>query len=330
MKKLITVIMPVYNTAKYLKDSIESIINQNIDSLELIIINDGSTDNSAEIINEYVSKYEFLKCITQSNQGQGSARNKGIQLSTGKYIYFMDSDDILELNALKTITDKLEEFQLDALFFDGKSFMDEENNQHYHRDLGRTNYSRKRSYGLFNSGQELWSQLIKHNDYTVSPCLYVLKKEVIMNNELFFEEGIIHEDQLFSTLLFFSLNKCAHYNWEFFKRRIRDGSTMTSSHIERKLNGYIEVFNKLTSFYSEASFKTEFIKNQFKEYLSEILILISLTANVINIRFNSKTLSEVRKNAIKHSYFSKKAYLACKYVKLYVILSRIKNKPLRG
>ncbi|PJG85644.1 glycosyltransferase family 2 protein, partial [Conservatibacter flavescens] len=90
----ITFIVPVYNTAKYLAQCLDSIIQQDINK-EIIVINDGSTDDSANILTRYANRFPFIRVITQENRGVSHARNKGIHLATGRYIYFIDSDDYL-------------------------------------------------------------------------------------------------------------------------------------------------------------------------------------------------------------------------------------------
>lgn len=93
MQFRVTVIIPVYNMQKYLKTCLESIVNQTLDGLEIIAINDGSTDNSLDILNEYAAKYSNIYIYTQRNQGQAVAKNYGISNARGKYILFMDPDD---------------------------------------------------------------------------------------------------------------------------------------------------------------------------------------------------------------------------------------------
>jgi len=99
----ISVIIPVYNTSKYLKRCLDSIINQTYVNLEIICINDGSKDNSLEILNQYKKKDDRIIIIDKENQGVSAARNDGIKNSTGMYITFVDSDDWLELDAIEIL-----------------------------------------------------------------------------------------------------------------------------------------------------------------------------------------------------------------------------------
>src|SRR5699024_11228741 len=94
----ISIFIPVFNTGKYLSECLDSLLNQGLENYEIIIIDDGSTDNSAEIIEKYSNSYSNIINIYQKNNGQGSARNKGLKIAQGEYIYFMDSDDYLTKN----------------------------------------------------------------------------------------------------------------------------------------------------------------------------------------------------------------------------------------
>src|SRR5690349_18213271 len=105
----VSVIIPVYNTDEYLREAVNSIRNQTLQDLEIIIINDGSTDRSTQIINELANEDKRIKIYTQKNSGQSVARNMGIKMASGKYLYFMDSDDILDCYALETCYSKCEE-----------------------------------------------------------------------------------------------------------------------------------------------------------------------------------------------------------------------------
>ena len=103
MNPEISIIVPVYNVEKYLKRCIDSILNQSFTDFELILVDDGSTDNSGEIIDEYAIKDERIKVIHKENGGLSSARNVGIEYSKGNYIAFVDSDDYINKNMYKIL-----------------------------------------------------------------------------------------------------------------------------------------------------------------------------------------------------------------------------------
>ena len=119
-----SIIVPVYNTADYLKECFESIYNQTQKEIEVIAINDGSTDNSLEILEEIKREHPDLIIYSQENRGLGDARNKGIELAIGEYIYFIDSDDCLAPEAMETCYQYAAENHLDVVMFDAEVFGD--------------------------------------------------------------------------------------------------------------------------------------------------------------------------------------------------------------
>lgn len=114
-----SIIVPVYNVEKYLAKCIESILNQTNQDFELLLVNDGTKDNSQKIIDEYVAKYpDMIKAIKQENAGQAVARNVGIENASGEFLAFLDSDDYLEENSYQLALNKAECDDLDIVCFD--------------------------------------------------------------------------------------------------------------------------------------------------------------------------------------------------------------------
>ena len=113
-----SVIIPVYNTEKYLHQCLDSVLNQTFRDFELIIVDDGSTDNSAKICDEYSDKDQRIRLIHQTNGGHTKARKVGLSLATGKYVFFVDSDDWLELDALQIINENVKKTGADIITFD--------------------------------------------------------------------------------------------------------------------------------------------------------------------------------------------------------------------
>ena len=114
---LISVIVPAYNVEDYLGECLDSIINQTFTDIEIICVNDGSVDSTLDIFNDYASRDERINVISQENKGLSGARNTGLKHAKGKYIYFMDSDDYLEVNALERMYSAAEEKSADIVFF---------------------------------------------------------------------------------------------------------------------------------------------------------------------------------------------------------------------
>ena len=107
-KKVFSIIIPIYNAERHLKSCLDSIVNQNYLNYEVLLIDDGSTDKSGEICDDYVSRFKKFKVIHKENKGVSNARNKGIELSQGEYLLFVDSDDFLSETYLSSIYSVIE------------------------------------------------------------------------------------------------------------------------------------------------------------------------------------------------------------------------------
>ena len=114
----VSIIMPVYNKEKYLKNSLESVINQTFSDFDLLVINDGSTDHSLDVIQEYAAKDSRIKCFSQNNQGVSAARNVGLELAHGEWIQFLDGDDLICKNYLMECVPVAKKNNVDILFTD--------------------------------------------------------------------------------------------------------------------------------------------------------------------------------------------------------------------
>ena len=124
MKK-VTIIIPVYNTEQYLGECIDSVLRQTLNDIEIVIVDDGSTDSSGKIADEYAVAYHNLTVIHQENQSQGGARNTGLYVAQGKYIQYLDSDDVLFPETLENLFYKAEQKEVQVVVSDAVSFCEE-------------------------------------------------------------------------------------------------------------------------------------------------------------------------------------------------------------
>lgn len=122
----VSVIIPVFNAQKYLRDCLDSIIFQSLKDIEIICINDGSEDHSLELLNEYSQKHYNINVLVQKNYGRSIARNRGISQAKGEYIIFLDSDDLLESYALAYLWNIAKKNDLDVLYFDAKTIYEDD------------------------------------------------------------------------------------------------------------------------------------------------------------------------------------------------------------
>lgn len=241
LKFKVSVIIPVYNTALYLEEAVRSIMNQTLSELEIIIINDGSTDNSLEIIDRLQQTDDRISIYSQANKGQAVARNKGLIHAKGEYIYFMDSDDILERHALEICYKKCISENLDFTFFDAVTFSNEGLSlplSYIRKDIIDTNIS---------SGITSLNSLIDKSGYRVPVWLYFIKKEFLDIINLKFPVGLKHEDQIFTAKLFLAADRVAYIPEVFFKRRFRPESVMTKAYTFSNVKDYFRIVDYLAA-----------------------------------------------------------------------------------
>lgn len=164
----VSVIIPVYNTAPYLSEALDSIANQTLDNIEVICINDGSNDGSLEILQAYATRDHRFSVYSQPNEGQSSARNVGLKRVRGEFVYFFDSDDLLKENALELLYTHAKKDSLDILLFDGETFYDSPELAALFPQYD-SYYRRSKRYRDINSGENLYVKMVSNGDYWLRP-----------------------------------------------------------------------------------------------------------------------------------------------------------------
>lgn len=299
MNAKISVIVPVYNTKLYLKESIDSIIIQKDFVHEIIIINDGSTDGSAELIESLYSKFDFIKIIHTKNQRQGPARNLGTEVSTGDFIYYFDSDDILRPNLFETFKDLLvSEPNLELFCFSAEPFLDISYSieAETKNSLLSTKPYFRNIETKCDSGEEAFNLLYTNYFFSPLPYLYIFKKSILQRNNIEFR-SIRFEDEEFTHQLFLFASITLISNTIFCDRRIREGSTMQLNRCFDDILGYINTIETLQMLKMNKKFKVE-TKNNLQDKI------LKLVENIIKIKTLSSlklTKDEIKtyKNSIK-------------------------------
>lgn len=304
----VSIIVPVYNTSKYLKKCLDSILNQKYKNIELIIINDGSTDNSLQIINEYKHKDDRLVLIDKKNSGQADCRNIGIDVSTGDYLMFVDSDDYIEDDAVTLLVEKISETKDDILCFDYYSVID---------DL------KKREFSI-----QPYSDNIKINYYLSNPCPWnkIFKTSILKQQNFKFLVGYIYEDLATIPLTTFYTDKIGYIKVPLYNYIIRGGSSMRQKKYNEKLeNIYIalEYLENNTKKYTN-SFDKE-LEFMYLEHLIHGATLRFLKFNNTDelIKKNRNILLEKFPSWYKNKYF-KKQKIKFKIMCYLVIHNKIK------
>ena len=241
----VSIILPIYNVAPYLEETFQSIIQQSLKEIEIIAVNDGSTDNSEEIIKKWQQQDSRIILLSQKNKGQSAARNLALRHATGQYIYMMDSDDKLtDPEALQTCYDYAERNKADFIFFDGESFS-EEGVSRISRNTKRTHLvDEDKAY----SGEFLLNLTLDTWTHNCVVWLLFIRKDFLDHIGLRFYEGIIHEDELFTTILTLSSDNIFCLKRNLVGHRIRQASTMTTNFSKRNLDCYLTVADELLRF----------------------------------------------------------------------------------
>jgi len=239
----VSVVIPVYNTGAYVEEAVRSIMNQTLKDIEIIIIDDGSTDNSLSVIKELAREDNRIEWISQTNKGQSVARNIGIDRARGEYIYFMDSDDFLEEDALSSCLFKADRYNVDFLLFNA-DVLNPEMSSAGHIDYKKPVLDDEIVY----SGMGMMDKMLVQGSYRCSPCIHFIRLSHLRTLSLRFYPGIIHEDELFSALLYLQSKRVIYLPTAYFKRRFRPGSVMTSQYTLKNVNSYLIVCDQLLIF----------------------------------------------------------------------------------
>lgn len=236
---LFSIIIPVYNVENYLRDCLDSVLNQSFNDWEAICVNDGSTDGSAAILESYAERDSRFNVISQPNGGLSAARNTGLDAAQGDYVLFLDSDDWLEPNALQILSESTT--NEDLLCFNGRRFfeMDRkyENADHLEPAVNE-------------SGWEYYSQnaLCHRNFAFVCVVLRCYRRSYLLGHGLRFKTGIYHEDNLFTPLACYYADKVKVIPNVLYDYRVRESSIMTSRSLKH-WKDIIGTANELAGFF---------------------------------------------------------------------------------
>ena len=238
----ISVILPVYNVAPYLDETFTSLLNQTLQEIEIIAVNDGSKDNSEDIIMKYARQDARICYFSQENQGQSVARNIALQHAKGEYIYMMDSDDVLaDSDALRICYEYAEQQKADFIFFDGDT-LQEKGAAPITWDYRRTEDLEE---GKAYQGEKLLSEMLDKWKHNCVVWLLLIKHNYLKKIGLDFYPGIIHEDELFTTKLTLQSDKIFCLKKSFVKHRVRSASTMGKHYSKWNMDCYLTVIDEL-------------------------------------------------------------------------------------
>lgn len=236
----LSIILPIYNVESYLQRCLESITTQIVDdTIEIIGVNDGSTDSSYEILKEYQKKYSYISIINQSNQGLSAARNAGLKKAKGEFVFFLDSDDYVDVYFLKKITPYLLQ-ENDVVMFNAQVVNEKTGVISKYKPLLHKTYTIGLDFFL--------NYLLQGHEVMICAWSKLYRRDFLLSNNLYFKSGLLHEDELFTPIMCFYADRILVINEYLYNYSVREGSIMRKTQLKR-LTDVIWIANKLGHFF---------------------------------------------------------------------------------
>ena len=240
--KLVTVIIPTYNVELYIKDCLESILNQTYKNIEIIVMDDGSKDRTALIVKEYQKKYSNITLYENENHGQGYERNRAIEKATGEYILFVDSDDFIELDTIEESVKKIEKENSDLVMFDWKYY--NHRTQRYNYNTTELVYAEK----ILENNDTL--KILKLTAYFSVNKLY--RRSFLVDNNIKYMENYIYEDNPFWVEVAIKANRISILQKPFYNVRIGNpSSTRSNRSTDFHAKSFIAAVNRIQEIVKE-------------------------------------------------------------------------------
>ena len=311
-KVLVSIIVPVYNVEKYIDKCLNSLVNQTLKNIEIIVVNDGTKDNSQKIIDKYTKKYSFIRSYIKENGGLSSARNYGLKHAKGEYIAFVDSDDFVDKNMFEQMYLYAKNNKYDIVVCDTINV-----------------YNDKQSYRISN---------LKYSDddvknYIISPpmaCIRIYKKNIF--EKVSFKEGILYEDLNLTPSLVQYTKKIGFINKGYYYYYQRINSIMKQTNFNEKLLDIFEVLNNnydlLYNTYPEEIeylYITHLLRTTTLRFLDFDKKIIRKYLRKINDEIEEKFPNWRSNRYYKKSSFKLKLICLLAYNKCYLMLKIIKR-----
>lgn len=221
-KIILSIIIPIYNSEKYLKDCLNSILNINIKRYEVICVDDGSVDNSSYILNEFKNKFDDFIIIKQNHQGLSVARNTGMEFARGEYLYFVDSDDLIKANFIEEALNVACKEMLDVFLFSFENFCNDEVYEKYKTRI----LKKKRTFQVESivDGKSMLRIMLEKEEYYPMVWIQLVKRKFLLENNLTFREGILFEDAIYTFQLLWNAKRVRLVKNIGYKKRLHTES----------------------------------------------------------------------------------------------------------
>lgn len=288
----VSVIIPVFNVEKYINECVDSVINQTLTDIEIICVNDGSTDNSLNLLKQIPDPR--IKIISQENKGLAAARNEGMKHAKGEYITFLDADDFLNYSALEKLFNAAHKFSLDMVITKIINFQDgtyeKFTDSYFDMDFLRDSCKNK----VFNY-KDVYSQVL---NISVTSTGKLFKREFI--KEIKFKENLIFEDTPFFIEAIFKADRVYFHDEYLYNRRIRKDSIISSSF--SKFSDIIEIYNIIYGLLRQLGVYEDFKDKIFKKKFTNIYTRFSEVPD----EYKDDFFMRIKKDFTNHFFVLKK------------------------
>lgn len=303
-----SIVIPIYNASAYLRECVDSVLCQTYDKYEIILVNDGSTDDSFEICKEYAAENRSIKAYSKENEGLSATRNYGLSICQGDYIVFLDSDDYIESESLQKFNAVIEKTGADIV----ASYA-------YHVDTdGNPRKSRPFLTDAESpmSGTEFFKKSLYQNNMRACAPFYITSKKLIDKYNLRFQRGLYHEDELWTPKLLFYADKVVDLQFFFYNYRLSNTQSITrdpSKKMKRAMDR-MQIACELSDFFSMHKQKQYdcFQDNIAAQYMYAVYDGNLIDAEKKVDRFFPIKHAKTRKNIVKGLIFALSPRLACK------------------
>ena len=321
MTEKITVIVPVYNVENYLEKCLDSLINQTYKNLEIIVINDGSTDNSGEICQEYAQKDNRIIYIEKENGGLSEARNVGLDKMTGSYVTFIDSDDWVELDYVEILYKKIIEYQADISVGNYYSYNEDEKTYYFHI-YGDSYY--EKVYDNISIFENLYESQEMKSFALISACGKLYKAKLF--DYLRFDKGKLGEDGYLNQKMYLYVNKVVYLNQGLYAYRQRSGS-ITKTWTEKWMHALVDAMSERITLLANMGYPLEKHLAVYRQMLEVSLANgqasgLSDTATYKEFEMKRTLLNQL---SIQEQKEKKAIVLAANYAYVEQVLTTIKS-----
>lgn len=314
--KKLSVIVPIYNIEEYLPKCIDSLLAQDYEPVEIVLVNDGSKDGSRAICEAYASKHDNIKVINKENSGQSDARNMGVAQSTGDYILFIDGDDYVDEGMFSFLMEKILSHDVDVACS-------------HHKDVygDKIVYKNIQDEEGFCNGKEALEYMLAGTKIAGSSCAKVIKRKFF--EKVKFPSGVIYEDAIFNKDLFFLVDNVYYSTKQFYNYWHRPGSSISSSYSRRDYDS----IKAYTGIYNEIMEKAPELEEValFRIYWANFMVLDKMLfeASYKNLEGYSEIVSYLKDNyrkIVKNKYTTKLRKLSALVLKINVGLYKLMLK----